>query len=287
MFKALTPYLVNATPAAEHCVALPEFVPCTPSQAQSLGFVPPRAGSDELREAVAGHTVLSVCIERKTVPGDMLRREVEKAARAVEDQTGRKPGKKALADLKEQVTHELMPRAFPKRKNVPVLFLANSNLLLVGSTSAADTDAIVTLLVRVFDGLTVSSLMTALAPTAVLNAWLLDGQPSEGFAIGRKTKLESDAGKVAFDDHALDTEAVKDHLRAGKYVVELALAHRDRLGFVLTDGLQMKSLALLDLAQEGREQSADAFDADVAIWGGELHGGLGDLVASMGGLNAA
>ena len=63
---------------------------------------------------------------------------------------------------------------------------------------------------------------------------------------------------------------------------------RDRVSFLLSETLQLKKLALLDVVMESHKGSNkpgkdEAFDADVAIATGELCQLLPDLIEALGG----
>ena len=77
------------------------------------------------------------------------------------------------------------------------------------------------------------------------------------------------------------------HIAQGKMPTKLALTWSDRVSFVLIDGLQIKKLALLDVAFENAQSkddgAADHFDADVAIATGELRKLIPELLAALGG----
>jgi len=56
------------------------------------------------------------------------------------------------------------------------------------------------------------------------------------------------------------------------------------VSFVLTEGLQLKKLAFLDVVFEGASSDKDdGFDADAAIATGELSKLLPDLIDALGG----
>lgn len=272
MFSNFTPYRYSG-PALAASLSLPAFVPCLPSQEESIGFVP-------------HDKHLIVRIERKAVPSQALKRRVDELAAQVEQQTGRKPGKKARADLTEQARAELLPRAFPKRKDVHVTFLGD--LLLIGSTSQADLDAITTLLIANREGLLIQLLLTAQSPANVMSSWLLDldDLPAK-FAVGRAAVLAGITGKVRYSEHTLDCDNVHDHVVQGKVVEELALDYAERVSFTLTDALQFKSASLGDLVFEGQEQHADselAADAELFLWRAELAPLLADVIEQFGGV---
>lgn len=97
---------------------------------------------------------------------------------------------------------------------------------------------------------------------------------------------------VKYSKHNLDTDEVREHIKAGKVPTKLALTWRDRVSFVLDDCMHLKKLAFLDvgfeskLANAGHIDKGEAFDADVAIMTGELQRMLPDLFEALGGLQS-
>lgn len=271
MFQNFTPYRYSG-PVLKAALSLPAFTPCAKSQSESIGFVPHEKH-------------LIVRIERKAVPAQALKRRVDELAAEVERDTGRKPGKKQRGELKEQAHQELIARAFPKQKDVRVMFLEVQGLLLIGSTSDADLDAITTLLVQTQSELQISLLLTATSPAGQMSGWLndLDDSPPPGdFGIGRSCVLAGSTGKVRYDKHTLDCDNVRDHLTQGKVVEALALSYDDRISFTLTGDLQFKSVELLDVAFEGR--TVDDEDAEMFLWRAELSRMLVSLIGEFGGV---
>lgn len=74
------------------------------------------------------------------------------------------------------------------------------------------------------------------------------------------------------------------HIAMGKMPTRLALTWTDRVSFVLTEAMQIKKIAFLDVAVEGNTCGfEDAFDADIAIMTGEMSKLIPDLVEALGG----
>lgn len=267
------------------------FAPCLPTQPSSIGFVPPRGEAHApLIEVVAGHHwLLQVRTQQRLLPASVVREQVTEAAARIEAETGRKPGRKALAELKEEVTHRLLPLAFTKTVAHRIWIDWHGGWLLLDAGSAAKADALVSLLVAALPGLTIAALHTAEAPATCMAAWLLDGMPPAGFQIGRDTELRSpgdERATVRYVRHTLDGEDVRTHLREGKRPTRLALTWRERVDFTLTETLVLKNIALQDvvLEQRGSAHGADdAFDADAALTVLELGPLLPALVEALGG----
>ena len=88
--------------------------------------------------------------------------------------------------------------------------------------------------------------------------------------------------------HALDTDEVRQHIALGKLPTWLAMTWNDRASFVLTDAMQIKKLAFLDVVFEGAEAGPevgadDGFDANTAIATGELRQLIPELLEALGG----
>ena len=73
----------------------------------------------------------------------------------------------------------------------------------------------------------------------------------------------------------------------GKMPTKLALTYNDRVSFVLTEGLQLKKIAILDVVFKaidvGMTLDNDSFDVDVTIATGELAKLLQALIGVLGG----
>ena len=88
---------------------------------------------------------------------------------------------------------------------------------------------------------------------------------------------------VRYARHPLDIDEVRQHIEHGKLPTKLAMTWDDRVSFVLTEGLQLKKIALLDAVMEGAGSEDGGFDADVAIATGELSRLIPDLVEALDG----
>ncbi|RZI93064.1 MAG: recombination-associated protein RdgC, partial [Variovorax sp.] len=106
---------------AEEALGAFRFVPCAPSQERSVGWSEPRGEANgPLVESVGGQWLLEFMIESKALPASVVRRKVEERCAQIEQTTGRKPGKKEKKDLKEDITHELLPMAFTRYARIAV-----------------------------------------------------------------------------------------------------------------------------------------------------------------------
>lgn len=268
------------------------FAECRPTQPESAGWVAPRGEPEApLLESVGGQLILLLCAETKAVPGGVVKQQLQAKLDKIEAETGRRPKGKASRDLKDDIVHELLPRAFPRRSTVPVWIDLQSQRVLIGAASMKKADAAATRLVELFGGLRLAPLSTALAPATAMAAWLTDKEAPPGFTVDRDCELkqpDSEKAAVRYARHTLEIDEVGEHIRQGKLPTRLAMTWRGRVSFVLTEALTLKSIKLLDVVLEGAAPAnqADAgFEADVAIVTGELRQLLPELLDALGGLD--
>ena len=254
-----------------------------------MGWIEPRGdGHAPLIESVDGQLLLKLMAEQRVVPGSVIKKRTEEIAAKIEEQTGRKPGKKQIKDLKEQALHELLPLAFTKQSTTRVWIALQERLLMLDAGSQSKADEVVTLLVQSFPGLSMSLMQTALSPAAAMTHWLGTGEAPYNFTIDRECELKStDEMKsvVRYTRHNLDTDEVKQHIVSGKVPTRVAMTWRDRVSFVLTESLQLKKIAFLDVVFEAAVamDQGETFDADAAIATGELSQLIPDLIDALGG----
>ena len=259
---------------------------------ESAGWLEPRGERHAaLLESVGGHWILSLCTETKAVPGAVVKRQVEEKLAAIEAETGRKPRGKHAKEIKEQVVHALLPRAFPKRATTPVWIDTRRGLVVVGAASLKKADGIVTRLVELLGGgVVLRPLQTEWSPTAAMSEWLRSKEAPAGFSVDRDCELkqpDSEKAAVRYARHVLDIDEVSEHIAQGKLPTRLAMSFAGRVSFELTETMALRKIKLLDVVLEGSGasagQGAEGFDADVALATGELARLIPDLVDALGG----
>ena len=293
MFKNVIVYRIgpgwSATVAEiEASLDSQRFVECGASQEKSIGWQEPRGEAHgPLVEAVGGQLMLKLMIETRSLPGSVITRKAKERVAQIEASTGRKPGKKETREIKDDIRRELLPMAFSKESSVFVWIDPDAHFLVIDAGSQARADEVVTMLVKSLAGLAVTLLNTQMSPTAAMSDWLITQEPPASFSVDRECELKAaDESKavVRYARHPLDTEEVKQYVEAGKLPTRLALTWDSRVSFVLTESLQLKKLAFLDVVLEGNSSGkSDGFDTDVAIATGELKKLLPDLFEALGG----
>lgn len=277
---------------AEEALGAFRFVPCAPSQERSVGWSEPRGEANgPLIESVGGQWLLEFMIESKALPASVVRRKVEERCAQIEKTTGRKPGKKEKKDLKEDITHELLPMAFTRYARIAVWIDPLERRLVVNASNAARADEVVTSLVKSLEGFAVAMLQTQQEPAAAMSGWLSSQEPPAGFTIDRECELRAtDESKsvVRYAKHSLDIDEVRQHIEDGKRPTRLAMTWDDRVSFELTESMQIRKIVFLEGTDSASSTSAsggkeDNFDADAAIATGELGQLVPELLEALGG----
>ncbi|MFM2069174.1 MAG: exonuclease [Pseudomonadota bacterium] len=272
------------------------FTECGSTQPVSMGWVAPRGTAHgAVVELVAGQLHAALQVEKKMLPGPVVKRRVEELARQIERESGRKPGRKQQRELKDQVVLELLPRAFTRRGTIRVWIAPEAGLLLIDAGSASVASDVITQLVAALTGprngaFNVLPLHTAESPATLMRDWLASGEPPAVFTVDRECELKSaDEMKsvVRYARHPLDTDEVRQHIEAGKTPTRLAMTWNARVSFTLTETMMLRKIEFLDVVFEGRtdrsDNPAENFDADAAIATGELLALVADLIEALGG----
>jgi len=296
VFKNVTIYRIapgwaETLESMESALDAARFVPCGATQDKSVGWVEPRGEAHgPLVESVAGQRILKLMIETKGVPGSVVRKKAQEAADHIEATTGRKPGKKETKALREDALLALLPQAFERQSSAWVWIDPENGWLVTDASSQGKLDEVVTALVRAFDGLAITLLQTAVTPQTAMTQWLSATTPDEwpgGFAVERECELKSadeEKSAVKFTRHNLATDEVRKHITEGKLPTRLAMSWEGRIGFMLTESLQLKKIAFLEGVFEDRgSEDEKGFDADVALSTGELQKLLPELIEALGG----
>ncbi|OIQ72129.1 recombination-associated protein RdgC [mine drainage metagenome] len=293
MFKNIIMYRIHpgwtsSAEQVENCLQAGRFVECAASQETSVGWIEPRGQANgPLLEAVDGQWIARLMVETRVLPASVVNRKAQERGAQIEATTGRKPGKKEMRDLKDELRLELLPMAFTRQSTVLVWIDRAAQMLVIDAASQARADEVVTLLVQALHGLALTLVNTKTSPGAAMAAWLLEQQAPAGFSVDRDCELKAaDESKavVRYARHRLDMEEVQQHVREGKMPTRLAMTCNDRVSFILTEGLQLKKLAFQDVVFESASgKPDDNFDADVAIATGELRKMLPLVIAALDG----
>ncbi|MDY0272813.1 MAG: recombination-associated protein RdgC [Advenella sp.] len=265
------------------------FQPGNRSDMQNMGWVSP-CDNGALVHALNGQYLLALRVEKKLLPATVINQFTKAKALEIEEQQGYRPGRKQLKEIKEQVTEELLPKAFSIFRDTKVWIDTKNHWLVIDAAAAAKSDEVIGMLAKVLDPLPVQSLFTEQSPSAAMTEWLLQDEAPANFSVDQDVELRSSAenrATVRYVRQTPEKEDVTKHIEAGKHCTRLALTWADRISFILNESLDIKRVAPLDILSEGNDFSnmddAERFDADMTLMCAELASLLDDLVGALGG----
>ena len=293
IYRLPVPWDMSAERLEEQLAKKP-FHPCGSQDMESRGWLSP-LGNEVLVHAIGGQFLICLGFEHRLLPSAVVKQEADERAEELAEQQGYKLGRKQMKELREQVTQELLPRAFTRRRRMFAWIDPINGWLVVDAASQSKAEDVLEQLRHTLDSLPLTLLRTELSPTSAMAGWLAGSEPPEGFTIDQDCELRSvaeDKAAVRYVRHPLEGEEVKGHLEAGKLPTRLALTFDDRISFVLTEKLEIKRLDFLDIVRdqigEGDKDDDEAlFNAEFALMTGELAHLLPAVVAALGGEIAA
>lgn len=287
LYRLPVPWNIDLS-ALDEQLARGEFTRCPSNQPMSRGWVMPRKDG-ALIYANNRQWLIALAVEQRLLPSSVINDAAQERAEDIADEQGYPPGRKQMKEIKERVIEELMPRAFTRKRLTFTWIDPVNGWLVIDAGSPAKADEIIEHLRHCLDEFPVKPLHTYLSPTSAMADWLAGGEAPQGFTIDRDVELEAvgeEKAKVSYKRH-LHEEQVKSHLAAGKLPTRLALTWDERISFVLTEKLEIKRLAFLDLLKEQAEKNAERadeqFDADFALMTGELARFMPALIDALGG----
>lgn len=115
------------------------FLPTSPTQELSVGFVAPRAGNAPgdwpFVEVVSGLHIVRMRSQSRGVPKSAVDREVAAMAARIEQETGRIPGRRETRELKDDAKQKLLPQAFPRDSELWGLICPARGVMIVSTAS--------------------------------------------------------------------------------------------------------------------------------------------------------
>jgi recombination associated protein RdgC len=275
-FKAFTPYAVEGLhPEAikndfdgtelhhweddEHMAPFLISDP-TGSQWSSRGFTETFNEGDYFRNLDGAGYLCAIEFRDRMLPGSVIREEVDKRAADLFQREGLKPGKKELAQLRDEVEHELLPKSHIRRSVVHILFTGTT--MLVFTASAKKCDTIVSFLVGFFNEqgypISVRSVQPEQNPVGFMTTLALEGSTGHNdadvsFYPTSPMLLKNDTNAVRIKDSNTQRDEYISLIKSGYRVEEMGVlvlddtgTREERLTFRLTHSFAFKAIKLSD-----------------------------------------
>jgi recombination associated protein RdgC len=268
------------------------FKACGSQDVSSYGWVPPIAQyGTEYIHAANGYIMLCAKRQEKILPAGVINEQLEEKAQAIQAAEGRKPSRKERLAMKEEITFNLLPRAFAKSSKQYAYIAPKEGLIIVDSSSATRAEEMITALREALGSVPVIPLTAKNIPLQTMTHWLLNGDCPKGFEFGGECELKdlSEQGSVIrCKQQDLLSSEINAHIKNDMSVSKLHLIWQERIECIIDEKLGIKRLKYTDLVldkadNENIDDAAQQFDVDFSIMTAELAGLITALTQAFGG----
>ncbi len=255
----------------------------------SRGFISPfgRDETEQLHHAIGDWLWLTVGGQYKILPAAAVAEALEQKLASIEANEGRRPGGRERKRIKDDLLHEMLPKAFVKSSRHDIFLDMARGVAFVDTSSRKEAENVISDIRGLLGSFPALPLNAEVAPRSVLTGWIAGEPLPSGLALGEECQLEdpmTGGALVRCQHQELRCDEIDKHLDAGKQVTRLQLVLEDNLSLVLSDDLVVRKLRFLDGALDkldgtdvdGRRAE---LDARFALQIGEL-GRLFDVLAS-------
>jgi recombination associated protein RdgC len=256
------------------------FTSCGSTELAHFGFTDPLGKhGNSLVHSGNGNLLICARKEEKILPAPVIKDMLEEKIQALEIKEGRGATKKEREQFKEDIIFELLPRAFSRITDTHAYISPKDNIIVINSSSRGKAEDLLALLRKALGTLPVTTLEPETQADETMTSWLVEKTLGPKFELGMEAEFYSlgdDCSIAKVKNQDLDSEEVKAHLDADKFVTKIALEWDESLSFVLEDDLSIKRLKFYDVIQEQNDDidSNDVLaklDADFVLMAGELN----------------
>nr|ELR5113201.1 recombination-associated protein RdgC [Providencia stuartii] len=270
-----------------------KYEPCGSQDISRFGFIPPLGiGKSEcLTHRVNDQLLISLYKEEKIIPAQVIKDETQKKVSKLELDQGRKLKKTERDSIRDEVIHELLPRAFSKYTRFDVWINITDGFIAALVSSPRRAEDCFALLRKALGSLPVVPLTTKDPIELTLTEWVRSGQLPKGFVFGEQSEMKAileEGGIAKYTKQDLVSDEIQTNIEAGKLVTKLSLGYEDRVTFCIDDSFILSKLkfdaAFLEKNDDiGMEDYNQRFDADFFLIISELNILIKALIDSLGG----
>lgn len=253
------------------------FRPCGSQDLATMGWSAPLGHGESLYHAAAGKFLFSLKKQEKLLPAAVVNAELADKVAQIEAETGAPVNKKAQQDMKQEITHRLLPQAFTRNSFTFGFICPQQRLVIVDASADGKAEAFLAMLRKALGSLPVVPLAKR-SIQADLTLWLQQGKQPGQIQLLEEAELKSpdeDGSIVRCKNQDLSAEEISYHLDAGKLVQKIAVEWDETLSCILQEDLAIKRVKFSDTLREQnddipKDQQAARLDADFALAAGEI-----------------
>ncbi|MBO1254452.1 recombination-associated protein RdgC [Alteromonas sp. 5E99-2] len=257
------------------------FRPCGKQETATMGFCSPfssvKGGSSPaLFHRVGDRFWITLKKQERILPAAVVNAELAEKVEAIEAETGSPVGKKQQADLKQEIVHALLPRAFTKNSYTHACVSIEDSKVLVDASSDGKAETFLAMLRKALNSLPVVPLVRRSLQNE-LTSWISQAVPNTIELLEEAELKSSDdaASIVRCKNQPLDSEEIAHHIEAGKWVQKIAISYDDVMTAILCEDGSVKRIKFTDRIVESvsdvpKDDIMQRLDAEFALMSAEL-----------------
>lgn len=247
--------------------------PCGALELSSRGFVP-SFPADTDGDALPYYLnsdviVLTVGGEDKILPSSVVNKVLGERLAEIERKEGRKPGGRERKRIKEDIVHELLPKALVKPYRLTGYLDLQRGLVVVDTVSRKQAEEFVSQVRAALGSFPALPINAEVGPRSVLTSYI-SGNVVDDLSVGDDFTLKDNAdAKITSHNANPFGEEVTSYLGDGFQVSRLSLVLNERVEFDMDEDLVVRKFKLLDQALEkldGEEHEDIVADINARLW---------------------
>lgn len=257
-FKNIYAFKLNESEISEKDLTskLEKFrlVPCGKHDQKSVGWEDVLEDEENLVFKVGKSSyILNLKFEEKNVPSSTVQEELKKRIKEIVKNGGDYPSKKESKIMKEEILHDLIPRAFVKTSSISGYIDFKHNLLVVDASSPAKADKFVAFLRDSLGSLDIDIINPENDVSLTMGNWIKEGKCSRPFELGDNCLFKEQSGtggKINVSHHDLTSEEITQHLENDKIVEKMDIVWQKRVSFSINSAFRISKVKFLDIVEE-------------------------------------
>ncbi len=269
------------------------FKPCEAADIYQLGWSSPiQKHADQLVHVCQHYWMICLQKQERILPSSVVNEQLQEKVNEIEEEQHRKVTRKEKAELKEDITQQLLPKSFTRTTRHYAYLCPSKGYLVINTASSKLADEFTSYLRKTIGSLPIRFPAVKQAPSSVMTHWVTkDASLPAAFTLGYECELTSngeDKGSIKYKGLELDQKQIEQQIQSGMEVTKLAVDWRESLSFILANDLTIKRLKFGDLLQEqlddmNAEDAAAQFDAGFSIMCMELDKLIPEVLEAFGG----
>ncbi len=254
---------------------------CGPLEMSTTGWASPYPEGSALTFAVEGCLLIAMKKVEKILPATVVREQLEERIAEIERSEARDVRQKEKQRLRDEITVELLPRAFTRSRTTYAMIDPENGWLLVDTASRSKAEELTVLLRETLGSLNLTNPDTESSPAAAMSYWLFHGTPPGGFTIDDECEIREQGepgGTIRCKRMDITQGSIRKQLEHQSQVVQLALSWEDRLSFILDQDMVLRRIKPLEVIDHLREEQQDdlppdiRFESDLILFQAEARG---------------